>query len=47
MRQAMRERPWIPLYTEGEVWAIDRNYRWEPRVDFWLHLADVTPTDGA
>jgi peptide/nickel transport system substrate-binding protein len=38
---AMRELPWIPLYTDEEVWAIDRAFVWEPRVDHWLHVADV------
>lgn len=38
---AMQALPWIPLYTDEEVWAIDRAFAWEPRVDHWVHVADI------
>jgi peptide/nickel transport system substrate-binding protein len=41
MAMAMQALPWIPLYTDEEVWVIDRAFAWEPRVDHWLHIADI------
>jgi peptide/nickel transport system substrate-binding protein len=41
MAMAMQALPWIPLYTDEEVWVIDRNFAWEPRVDHWVHIADI------
>jgi hypothetical protein len=41
MGLAMQALPWIPLYTDEEVWAIDRAFVWEPRVDHWVHVTDI------
>jgi len=46
MRQTMTELPWIPLFTRGELWAVRRGYAWSPRVDYWLHVADMRPLAG-
>jgi peptide/nickel transport system substrate-binding protein len=43
MRMAMDELVWIPVYTDEEVWAVDRAFVWRPGSDYWLHLSDVTP----
>jgi peptide/nickel transport system substrate-binding protein len=43
MRQVMEELVWIPLYTDEEVWAVDKGFTWRPGSDYWLHLSDVTP----
>jgi peptide/nickel transport system substrate-binding protein len=41
MGLAMQALPWIPLYTDEEVWAVDRAFVWEPRVDHWVHVAHI------
>jgi peptide/nickel transport system substrate-binding protein len=41
MALAMQALPWIPLYTDEEVWAVDRAFVWEPRVDHWVHVTDI------
>ncbi len=46
MAQVMRELVWIPLYTDEEVWAVDRAFNWSPGSDYWLHLADVAPASS-
>jgi len=42
MESVMRDLVWIPLYTDEEVWAVDRGFVWRPGSDYWLHLADVS-----
>ena len=42
MQSVMRELVWIPLYTDEEMWAVDRAFVWRPRSDYWLQLADVS-----
>jgi hypothetical protein len=42
MASVMQELIWIPLYTDEEVWAVDRGFVWRPGSDYWLHLADVS-----
>ncbi len=43
MQRIMTELAWIPLYTDGEVWAVRRSFEWKPRSDYWLQLAEVAP----
>ncbi len=42
MESVMRELVWIPLYTDEEMWAVDRAFVWRPGSDYWLRLADVS-----
>lgn len=46
MRRAMTELPWVPLFADEEVWAVERGFVWSPRVDYWLHVADIRPVAG-
>jgi peptide/nickel transport system substrate-binding protein len=43
MSQVMGELVWIPLYSDDEVWAVERGFTWHPGSDYWLHLSDVAP----
>ncbi len=46
MRQVMAELVWIPLYTDEEVWAVRRPFKWQPRSEYWLQLAEVAPVSA-
>jgi len=43
MRTAMHDLPWVPLYSDEDLWGLRRGWVWEPNVDFWLHLRDIRP----
>jgi peptide/nickel transport system substrate-binding protein len=44
MAQVMQDLPWLPLYSDEEVWGLQNGYAWLPQVDFWLRLQDIHPT---
>ncbi len=46
MQRVMHELVWVPLYTDGELWAVRRSFAWKPRSDYWLQLAEVAPGDA-
>jgi peptide/nickel transport system substrate-binding protein len=46
MRRVMKELPWVPLYTDAEVWALRRSFVWKPSSDYWLQFAEVVPAPG-
>jgi len=41
MAEVMRELPWVPLYSDEEVWGLQEEYAWHPGGSFWLHLQDI------
>lgn len=39
---AMQELPWIPLYVDQEVYALDQHYKWEPRSDSFILAQEIS-----
>jgi peptide/nickel transport system substrate-binding protein len=36
------DRAWIPLYSDQDVYAVDRSLAWEPRNDSFIYAAEVS-----
>jgi peptide/nickel transport system substrate-binding protein len=41
MRRVMEQLYWVPLFDEGEIYALDRRLRWRPR--YSVRLAEIRP----
>jgi peptide/nickel transport system substrate-binding protein len=41
MERLMFDLPWVPLYTDEDVYAFDRSLRWKPRYDGFLFAFQV------
>lgn len=39
----MEDLPWIPLYSNQEVYAIDDSLSWEPRNDSYIIASEISP----
>jgi hypothetical protein len=42
MSLIMNDLPWIPLYVDQDVYAIDRAFSWQPRGDSLVLAADIS-----
>lgn len=45
MALSMRELPILPLYSDQDVYAVDRAWRWRPRADSYIRLSEVRKRD--
>ncbi len=43
LAQVMQELVLLPLYSDQDVYAIDRSLSWQPRSDSYVHAAEVRP----
>lgn len=43
MASLMEDLPWIPLYSDQEVYGIDKSIAWQPRYDSYIFAMDVSP----
>ncbi|MBI2839769.1 MAG: hypothetical protein HYX75_15765 [Acidobacteria bacterium] len=43
MGSLMEELPWIPLYSDQEVYGIDRSIAWQPRYDSYIFAMEASP----
>lgn len=43
MSRLAEERPWLPLYFDEDLHAVDRRFDWEPRTDGYLLGREVRP----
>ncbi len=41
MRRVMEELPIVPLYTDEDVYALDRALAWQPRSDSYIRIAEI------
>lgn len=37
----MKELPWVPLYVDQDVYALDKRYSWKPRLDSHIFAAEI------
>lgn len=42
MTVVMQDLPWIPLYIDQDVYALDKRYSWKPRLDSSIFAAEFT-----
>ncbi len=43
LRQVLEDRVWIPLYHDRATLVVASSFRYEPRADGYLRVADVRP----
>lgn len=41
MAMVMEDLPWIPLYTDQDVYLIDKAYLWKPRNDSFIFASEI------
>jgi ABC-type oligopeptide transport system substrate-binding subunit len=41
LAQVMQELVLLPLYSDQDVYVLDRSFSWEPRSDSYVHAAEV------
>lgn len=41
MRMLMEDLPWIPLYVDQDVYAIEESYSWQPRADSFVLAQEI------
>lgn len=42
MELVMEDLPWIPLYVDQDVYALDKRFSWKPRLDSSIFAAEIT-----